>query len=650
MRRMAGRGSGSPAVSIGVFAAAACLGSVVGHAQAPDAIRVPLVRNDNAFYDIGKGLTFDAQRVAEHLAKTPVRLPDPLPPGAAVGLSDGDYFVIVEPDSRPESVFLTVDANMNRDLRDDARIEVTTRKKRGDEAVIRIRRTYPGTPPKEVWLPYRFAYSPRKNQKGEPEPGFFVTPAYRMEGTFRLQQTEYAIELSDFIQLGRFDKSNLSKGTVIRVRAADDPPEAGALLWGYELIPFGGEFYEVRDEALDGSWIELARSILPHAAIGRPVPDFRLTDTDGKAFSLGEYRGRYLLLDFWPSWCGPCVAEFANIKKTVERYANQPLSVVGINLDFETRLETARKVIADKALPWRQVMEGKGEFLPIYQILGRLPEQRMAFPLYVVIGPDGVVRYATNSFRTAERSLEASLAPAAAGQPEAIFVPLAASRTIMPCAPLPADFTSPSLASAVQNPNVKLPADLESGAVVGQLPSGRLLVVRQASAERRLRLRVDAGGDQDLTNDEDKEIPVLDTFPATPEGATSYDLVLSYASGGQAFRPYRFFALTSPGAPPPLPRVFYYGWEGARSGTFVRDGVDYQIKISDPTCDGIFTPDDANTAAFLTLRKKQGNEWTAVRSDALDIPIGGRLYRVTHVEDDGRLVVLEQQRQPPAVR
>ena len=123
---------------------------------------------------------------------------------------------------------------MNHDLRDDARIEIVASKKAGDEAVIRIRRTYPGPPPKEVWLPYRFVYSPRRNQKGEQVPGFFVAPAYRMDGTFRVNQAEYAIELSDFDQRGRFDKGNLSAGTVIRVRSAGDPPDTGALI---ELEP-----------------------------------------------------------------------------------------------------------------------------------------------------------------------------------------------------------------------------------------------------------------------------------------------------------------------------------------------------------------------------------------------------------------------------
>jgi thiol-disulfide isomerase/thioredoxin len=323
-------------------ALAVCLGAgllcaVPVRGQLPDLVRIPLSRIDRHVQGIGAGLVFDAARVAKETATTPVTLPDPLPPGGVVGFNPADKVFVLLDRVGPASVGLTVDANGNRDLRDDARVEVAKRTKSGDGVIIPIRRTYPGTPPRDVWLLYRFEYNPDINARGEVEPGFFVSPAYRMEGTFRVGGREYVLQLFDFNMLGLFDRSNLSRGTVLYVRATDDPPENAATLWGHELIPLGDEFYEVRDGALDGSSLEIARNTLVQAAIGRVVPDFRLTDTAGQAFELRDYRGRYLLLDFWPSWCVPCIQEFATIKKTVERYASQPLSVVGINLDSVDR-------------------------------------------------------------------------------------------------------------------------------------------------------------------------------------------------------------------------------------------------------------------------------------------------------------------------
>jgi peroxiredoxin len=219
-----------------------------------------------------------------------------------------------------------------------------------------------------------------------------------MDGTFVFRGVEHVVELSDYNLRGRFDESNLSRGTVLRVYPTGAPDEERPFLRGYELLAVGDEFYEAADGALDGSWIELRRNTLPHAAVGRLAPDFRLTDTEGRSFTLNDYRGRYLLLDFWPSWCGPCIAQFPTIKKTIERYSERQLAIVGINLDSQNALATARKIVADKGLTWRHVMEGRGYFLPIYQILGRLPERRMAFPLYDAIAPNGLVRYASNDF------------------------------------------------------------------------------------------------------------------------------------------------------------------------------------------------------------------------------------------------------------
>ena len=110
--------------------ALALLCDSTARSQDADVIRIALSRNDNVVYGIVSGISLDQKTVAEALAKTPVKLPDPLPAGAIVGFSSSaDVFMLVEPGPRPDAVWLTVDANMNRDLRDDTRVEVAKHEK-----------------------------------------------------------------------------------------------------------------------------------------------------------------------------------------------------------------------------------------------------------------------------------------------------------------------------------------------------------------------------------------------------------------------------------------------------------------------------------------------------------------------------------------
>jgi peroxiredoxin len=616
-------------------------GLILGAQTPPNVIRVTLSRNDNHVASVGNGLTFGKEEVAKAMAATPVTLPDPLPPGAIVGFNSADaLFVIASRVEGSDGATLIVDANANRDLRDDAAVSVSRRTQPGDGTIVKIKRTYPGPPPAEAWLPYRFVYTPRPDKKsGGEQIAFIVTAAYRMEGTFTFQGSEYVAELSDYNQRGRFDKSNLSRGTVLSVYSKGAPAEDRPFLWGYELVALGDEFYEVGEGALDGSWIELKRNTLPHAAIGRKAPDFRLTDTEGSAFALNDYRGRHLLLDFWPSWCGPCIAQFPAIMKTAERYSDQ-LTVVGINLDGQSALDAARKIVSEKGLTWRHVMEGRGYFLPIYQILGRLPEHRMSFPLYVAIAPDGIIGYATNDFAKMQLFFENALAPAPS-RSHALFVPLAPSNRPRIASPLPVDFGSPALQALLKRPGVKLPIDLPKDARVGRLPNDTLVVARPTDTGGRYLLRVDTQRDFDLTNDEDQEIPVLEAFPTKLEETPSVSMTVSYAGGGRMFRPFRFFARRAPAGADAPHEIFYSGWEGRSSGTFVVGDVEYEIAIADPTSDLLWSADDLKASNFLTLREKRGGKWVTVQATSSGFPIGGRTFRVAHVHDDGLMVKLE---------
>ena len=93
--------------------------------------------------------------------------------------------------------------------------------------------------------------------------------------------------------------------------------------------------------------------------IGAEAPLFTSPDTAGNAINLKDFRGKYVLLDFWASWCGPCREENPNVVKAYAQFKDKNFTVLGVSLDQKNKHDAWVKAINDDGLIWNHVSDLK---------------------------------------------------------------------------------------------------------------------------------------------------------------------------------------------------------------------------------------------------------------------------------------------------
>ena len=133
----------------------------------------------------------------------------------------------------------------------------------------------------------------------------------------------------------------------------------------------------------------LVKKATPPVQKGKPVvgsqaPDFSMANASGKQVALSSFKGKYVLIDFWASWCGPCRGENPNIVANYNKFKNKNFTILGVSLD-EDKTKWQEAIKKDNLL-WTQVSDLKGwnsASVPLYSFDG--------IPYNVLIDPTGKI-------------------------------------------------------------------------------------------------------------------------------------------------------------------------------------------------------------------------------------------------------------------
>jgi peroxiredoxin len=122
----------------------------------------------------------------------------------------------------------------------------------------------------------------------------------------------------------------------------------------------------------------------PYTLLNKPAPDLSMPDVNGKNLRISDYRGKYLLVDFWASWCAPCRRENPNVVKAYEKFKNKNFMILGVSLDDDKKAWL--QAIKEDHLDWPQMsdlQQTAGVAASTYQFDG--------IPFNVLIDPQGKI-------------------------------------------------------------------------------------------------------------------------------------------------------------------------------------------------------------------------------------------------------------------
>ncbi len=239
---------------------------------------------------------------------------------------------------------------------DNSNVVITAKKDELDKAVVK------GSPTNDEFREYTVITKPYEK-------------VFMQEGEIdSVASKKGAALLEDFVK--RHPKSYVSPLAIFRHNQLSSNSEMMEKLY-LGLIP------EVQTSPI-GNYVAQQIGEAKKNPLGKVLPDFSQEDTTGKLVSLSSLRGKYVLIDFWASWCGPCRQENPNVVNAFNKYRDKNFTVLGISLDKSKKPWI--DAIAMDGLNWTQLSDLKGWSNSVAQQF-----QIVSIPQNFLVDPNGVV-------------------------------------------------------------------------------------------------------------------------------------------------------------------------------------------------------------------------------------------------------------------
>lgn len=129
-----------------------------------------------------------------------------------------------------------------------------------------------------------------------------------------------------------------------------------------------------------------AQRVIEASWVGKEAPDFSLPDVNGNQVKLSSFRGKYVLVDFWASWCQPCRGENPNVVRAYDKFKGKNFTILGVSLDKPGEKENWLKAIKEDKLGWTHVSDlqyWNSAVVSLYHLDG--------IPFNVLVDPQGKV-------------------------------------------------------------------------------------------------------------------------------------------------------------------------------------------------------------------------------------------------------------------